>query len=116
MSHLYRYYLGSKFTIVVTDVDMMKEIFVKKFDNFVDRGSFAVSFFSFFSVCRTTCIIFLACLLQTFVLLMEEANGYPRGLFSSTGDIWKVSRHILSPAFSTQKLKQVLPLFVCALF
>ena len=44
LSFLYRFYLGSKFTVVVTDLDMMKEVFVKQFDNFADRGSIAVSF------------------------------------------------------------------------
>ena len=44
LSFLYRFYLGSKFTVVVTDLDIMKEVFVKQFDNFADRGSFAVSF------------------------------------------------------------------------
>lgn len=39
-----RFYLGSKFTVVVTDINMIKEVFVKQFDNFADRGSFAVSF------------------------------------------------------------------------
>ena len=36
--------MGSKFTVVITDLDMMKEVFVKQFENFADRGSFAVSF------------------------------------------------------------------------
>ena len=44
LSFLYRFYLGSKFTVVVTDLDMIKEVLVKRFDNFADRGSFAVSF------------------------------------------------------------------------
>jgi len=54
------------------------------------------------------CTILFTYCLQTFVGLLEEANRYPLGLFSSTGDIWKASRHILSPAFSARKLKQVL--------
>ena len=35
--------MGSKFTIAVTDPDMLKEIMVTKFDNFADRGIFGVS-------------------------------------------------------------------------
>ena len=43
LSPLHRFYFGSKFTVVVTDLDMVKEVCVKQFDRFVDRGSFAVS-------------------------------------------------------------------------
>ena len=33
-----RFYVGSCPRVVVTDVDMIKEITVKKFENFMDRG------------------------------------------------------------------------------
>ena len=34
----YRYYLGCRPWIVVTDLDMLKQILVKDFDNFTDHA------------------------------------------------------------------------------
>ena len=71
---------------------------------------------NWFNLQRTYTIIFTY-YLQTIVGLLEEANGYPRALFSSTSDITKRCRHILSPAFSVRKLKQVLIFAsVCVMF
>ena len=38
----YRYYIGQKPHILVTDLDMLKQILVKDFNNFVDREVCAV--------------------------------------------------------------------------
>ena len=50
LSPLNRFYFGSNFTVIVTDLDMVKEVCVKQFDTFADRGYFAVSYYVIGSV------------------------------------------------------------------
>ena len=37
MHYSYRYYLGRRPRIIITDLDMLKQILVKDFDNFTDH-------------------------------------------------------------------------------
>ena len=45
--------------------------------------------------------------LQYFPDLLRQKPSHVRGLISSRGDYWKFSRQILSPTFSTSKMKMV---------
>ena len=38
LSNIHRYYVGLQPRIAISDVDLAKDIMVKEFDNFIDRG------------------------------------------------------------------------------
>jgi cytochrome P450 len=75
--------MGAK-SLVVRDIEIAKHILVKDFDYFVDRRPFEMS---------------------------KKANKYFMGnLAMMTGDKWKSMRGIMSPVFTSGKLKSMMPI------
>nr|XP_058946620.1 cytochrome P450 3A30-like [Pocillopora verrucosa] len=72
---------GSKPCIIISDPEMLRDIFVKEFGSFADR--------------------------PVFFKLPEPLNSM---LTIATKDKWKRIRNTLSPAFSALKMKQIVPL------
>ncbi len=71
---------------MVNDLDMAKNILVKDFDHFVDRRTFAMD-------------------------ESKEENKIMANMVSMlTGEKWKKVRSLLSPAFTSGKLKAMTPL------
>ncbi|XP_033730939.1 cytochrome P450 3A2-like, partial [Pecten maximus] len=67
--------------LVVADKEMLKEILVKQFNNFPDRMTF------------------------------EDFNGdMERSLLNTKGDHWKHDRGVITPTFSSGKLRKMMPL------
>ncbi|XP_062611389.1 cytochrome P450 3A24-like, partial [Saccostrea cucullata] len=75
---VFGYFSGRSPTLVVADTDMLKEILVKQFQNFTDRA-----------------------VLRGFSGDMEE------NLTAQQGKAWKSSRTILSPTFTSGKLRKM---------
>ncbi|KAL4241058.1 Cytochrome P450 3A4 [Mactra antiquata] len=78
---IYGMYNGFKPTIVVSDINVIKSILIKDFSNFQDRPH----------------------------------NGnlpklFENGLFFMRGHVWKNTRNIITPTFSTGKLKNLIPI------
>jgi len=71
-------------TLMVTDTDLLKAIFVKDFDHFTDRRTFASG---------------------------PSDVMFSKMLFFMTGERWKHLRSKLTPAFTTGKIKRVFRLF-----
>jgi len=71
-------------TLMVTDTDLLKAIFVKDFDHFSDRRTFATG---------------------------PNDVMFTKMLFAMTGERWKHLRSKLSPTFTTGKIKRVFRLF-----
>ena len=65
--------------MLIADLDLLKEVTVKQFENFHDRPPMPE--------------------------LLRE--GAPAGIFTSRGDYWKKLRVTLSPTFSSGKMKMV---------
>ena len=78
---LCRYYLGQLPIIVIKDLDILKEVTVKQFEQFHDRPPAPD--------------------------LLRKKSGTPRGLFNARGAYWKKIRVTLSPSFSASKMKMV---------
>lgn len=76
-----RYYLGQRVIIVIKDLDLIKEVMVKQFDNFHDRPPQPG--------------------------LLRKKASTPRGLLNASGAYWKKMRTTLSPSFSASKMKMV---------
>jgi len=75
--------LGSK-TLVIRDLEIAKHILVKDFDYFIDRRPFDLS---------------------------KKANKYFSGMLTTlTGEKWKTMRGIMSPVFTSGKLKSMMPI------
>ena len=74
--------LGSR-TLLIRDLELVKNILVKDFDHFVDRRPLDLS---------------------------KKANKYFEGmLMTMTGEKWKSMRAIMSPVFTSGKLKTMIP-------
>jgi cytochrome P450 len=69
---------NNRLTLVTTNFELLKQILVKDFNNFVDRHKQFLS-----------------------------NSPIARSLFFASGTEWKRSRHIVSPTFSTGKLKYI---------
>ena len=83
---IYGYYAFGAKTVVVADIDLAKNIMVKDFDHFVDRRP-----------------------------ISPGSKTYSNKVFSEmltvlTGDKWKATRGLLSPIFTSGKLKMMAPL------
>ena len=76
-----RYYIGQRAIVVIADLDMLKEVMVKQFDIFRDRPHVPD--------------------------FLRRKSGTARGIFNARGDYWKKLRVVLSPTFSTGKMKMV---------
>ena len=82
---MFGYYEGVIPVLVVSDLDMLQELFVKKFDCFYARKSTNVIHGD-----------------------LEDPKEEPRvHLFVARGSRWKRLRSLASPAFSVKALKQV---------
>ena len=75
-----RFYIGQKANVVISDLDLLKDVTVKHFDHFHDRINFPDVF---------------------------RKGGIPYGLFRARGEFWRKIRVTLSPTFSSAKMKMV---------
>lgn len=73
--------MGQRVIIVTKDLDLIKEVMVKQFDNFHDHPPQPG--------------------------LLRRKASTPRGLLSARGVYWKKIRTTLSPSFSASKMKMV---------
>ncbi|GBP56873.1 Cytochrome P450 6B7 [Eumeta japonica] len=73
-------YQGTSPALVLRDIELIKQVMIKDFVQFQDRG---------------------------FKISDSEAD---QNLFSVEGDTWRVLRHRLTPIFTTGKLKTMIPL------
>lgn len=78
------FYVGRRPSIMIVDLEMLKLILVKEFDAFTDRPPFPD--------------------------ILRKKPGSPRGVLSARGETWKRSRQMISPTFSTLKMKMMAPL------
>ena len=78
---VYKMYLGRDPIIVVSDVDMLKQILVTDFEKFRNRPEF-----------------------------ISGNAPLNKGLFGARNNDWKRARSILTPTFSASKLKEIVPI------
>ena len=74
--------------LVINDVDIAKKILIKDFNHFVDRTSFGFKFDE----------------------NVEADRIFSQMFLFSKGDYWKSGRSMMSPVFTTGKLKLMFPL------
>ncbi|CAF1435703.1 unnamed protein product, partial [Didymodactylos carnosus] len=82
--HIYSMYEGTQAIYVVSDVELLQEIFIKQFSNFNTHH-------------------------KTQLPIKTRKNQHD-DLIASSGQQWKRQRTILNPVFSQAKLKQMAPL------
>jgi cytochrome P450 len=83
---VFGYYVGATPKVAIADVEIAKEIMVKEFENFRDRGNMGPP------------------------NLIPKAIGFSTGLVVATGETWRNGRHTLTPSFSAMKMKLMVPL------
>lgn len=79
---IFGYYEGHTPILVISDPDVLQDIFIKSFSKFHSRRLFPLA----------------------------DQNGKQVNLFFATGLRWKRQRFIINPTFSSAKLKQMTPL------
>ena len=79
---VFGYFEGHTPILVVSDPDVLQDVFIKSFSNFHSRRPFA----------------------------LEDPKARDTHLFSATGLRWKRQRYVINPTFSSAKLKQMTPL------
>lgn len=79
---IFGYYEGHTPILVISDPDLLQEIFIKSFSNFHSRRA----------------------------LPLEHVNAKDVHIFSAPGLRWKRQRFVINPTFSSAKLKQMTPL------
>jgi thromboxane-A synthase len=84
---IFGYYVGRMPMVNIADVEVLKEIMVKEFDTFSDRG-----------------------LLRGPANVLRRGLGISLGLVGVGGDTWRTSRTALTPSFSGMKMKLMVPL------
>ncbi|KAF8359913.1 hypothetical protein PRIPAC_94908 [Pristionchus pacificus] len=83
---VYGYREGCKNVLVISDIDMINEVFVKQFDTFYARKASSHPF-------------------------AQDPDKNPRvHLFESRGARWKRIRALTSPSFTSKSLKKILPI------
>ena len=92
--------MGAYPKISVADVELAKEIMVKEFDKFSDRGLLV-------SVLLEHLQRYNGVSMQGLPNLSPKALGLSTGLVVATGETWKTGRHALTPSFSGMKMKLV---------
>ena len=102
--------MGASPKVAVAEVELAKEIMVKEFEYFRDRGML-VSWLHISingrDICdQQKCII--AILLQGAPNLIPKALEISQGLVTTTGESWKARRQVLTPSFSGMKMKMIL--------
>jgi cytochrome P450 len=80
---IFGYYEGHTPILVVSDPDVLQDIFIKSFSNFHSRRP----------------------------LPLEDRHANDVHIFSAPGLRWKRQRFVINPTFSSAKLKQMTPLF-----
>ncbi|CAI8010949.1 Cytochrome P450 3A24, partial [Geodia barretti] len=83
---VFGYYVGTTPKVAITDVEIAKEIMVKEFENFSDRGFIGPP------------------------SLIPKALGVQPGMIVSSVEIWRPGRRALTPSFSAMKMKLMVPL------
>ncbi|CAG7694742.1 unnamed protein product, partial [Allacma fusca] len=92
-NNLYRQFKGKKYggylemfnpVLFITDLDLMKEIYIKNFDHFVDRRNFSVE---------------------------KNDPHLHHTVVNQTGDAWKGLRNKMSPTFTTGKIRGMFTIF-----
>ena len=85
---------------------MLKEVFVKQFDNFVNRDVCQFLFlFSLYVLFNPNDISITK---QAFpALLRKDRSSKVRGILQARDDTWRRARTTLTPTFSALKMKQV---------
>lgn len=124
--------MGQRPSLMVADLDMVKQILVKEFDNFMDRpvsdhvtlvgGHMTLmgGHVTLVGQLNTPSLshqpshndklmvgVSLSSCSQHFPDLLRKKPGSPRGLLSAKGEAWKRARQTLSPTFSALKIKMV---------
>ena len=79
---IFGYFEGHTPILVVSDPDILQDVFIKSFSNFHSRRAFA----------------------------LEDPKARDTHLFSATALRWKRQRFVINPTFSSSKLKQMTPL------
>ena len=79
---IYGYFEGHTPMLVISDPDVLQDVFIKSFSNFHSRRLFP----------------------------LEERDIQQVHVFSATGLRWKRQRFVINPTFSSAKLKQMTPL------
>jgi cytochrome P450 len=79
---IFGYYEGHTPLLVVSDPDVLQDVFIKSFSNFHSRRAFP----------------------------LQDPTSKEVHLFSATGLRWKRQRFVINPIFSSTKLKQMTPL------
>ena len=79
---IFGYFEGHTPILVISDPDVLQEVFIKSFSNFHSRRAFA----------------------------LEDPRARDTHLFSAVGLRWKRQRFVINPTFSSSKLKQMTPL------
>ena len=79
---IFGYYEGHTPILVISDPDILQEIFIKSFSNFHSRRA----------------------------LPLEDVHAKDIHIFSAPGLRWKRQRFVINPTFSSAKLKQMTPL------
>ena len=74
--------------LMINDIDIAKKILIKDFDHFVDRTIFGLKFDD----------------------NVEADRIFSQSFMFSKGDDWKSGRSMMSPVFTTGKLKLMFPL------
>eukprot|EP00731_Ephydatia_muelleri_P012083 Em0006g977a len=78
------WYVGARPVLFIADIEMLKIILVKEFDSFIDREDNPVSLFNQF--------------------------GLPLDLLQAQGETWRNARHLITPTFTSNKIKLMVPL------
>ncbi|KAH8026228.1 hypothetical protein HPB51_017154 [Rhipicephalus microplus] len=83
------YFNGSRPVLLVADLDLLKMIQVKDFQDFIDRG-----------------LLFQS---------KRPPSPHNKSLIQLTGKRWKEVRSVLTPSFTTNKLKMMAPGMICTI-
>lgn len=93
----FSYYIGLKPIFLIADTDMVKEITVKQFSNFMNnlvKNDYAIK------------CVYVSCFL--FQRRAKLAAQYaPEGLLLAQGEDWRVKKKVVTRVFSVVRIKQV---------
>jgi cytochrome P450 len=80
---IYGLFAGTQPMYIVSDVDFLQEVYIKQFSSFHSRR---------------------------LPIVLRLQTGHKVHLFGASGARWRRQRHVISPTFSSAKLKLMLPL------
>jgi len=81
------YYLGIKPVVVTQDLEVIRSVMVKNFDQFINRVY-----------------------TPPLVMLKKQNKKNVRGLLFARGEEWRRTRRVLTPMFTSKKLRMMVPL------